>query len=146
MDYWFQGRSSVSLDAKGRLAIPARYRDALLQQCEGCMTLTHSTDACLLLLPRPVWESRNQEMTNGDKWPKSIQRIFIGSALDVEMDASGRVLIPQKGYQDHVGLARDVLLLGMGSHFEIWDADKLAENEATTLAAGMPDALKNFSF
>jgi MraZ protein len=73
------------------------------------------------------------------------QRIFLGNASDVEMDGTGRILVAPE-LRTAVGLQRDVMLLGMGSHFEIWDAAKLAENEAQAIAGGMPDALSNFSF
>ncbi len=73
------------------------------------------------------------------------QRIFLGSASDVEMDSAGRILIPPE-LRKAAELSRDVMLLGMGSHFEIWDAAKLAENEAQAIASGMPEALQDFSF
>jgi MraZ protein len=73
------------------------------------------------------------------------QRIFLGNACDVEMDSAGRILVAPE-LRTAVGLQRDVMLLGMGSHFEIWDAAQLAENEAQAIAGGMPDALSNFSF
>lgn len=109
------------------------------------MTLTRNLDGCLLLFPRPVWESHREQIA---AWPlsaKAIQRIFLGSASDVEMDASGRILISPE-LRAAAGLTRGVMLLGMGSHFEIWDAERLAENEAAAVAAGMPDVLQNFSF
>ena len=73
------------------------------------------------------------------------QRIFLGNASDVEMDTAGRILIAPE-LRNAVGLTRDVMLLGMGSHFEIWDAGKLAESESQAVAAGMPDVLNDFSF
>ncbi len=141
----FQGPSAISLDAKGRMSIPARHRDALMLQCEGRVTLTKHPDGCLLFFPRPVWESLRQQIA---AWPISArawQRIFLGSASDVEMDSAGRILIAPE-LRDAIGLTRDVMLLGMGSHFEIWDAVKHVESEAQTIAAGMPEALRDFSF
>jgi MraZ protein len=73
------------------------------------------------------------------------QRIFLGNASDVEMDSAGRILIAPE-LRAAAGLSRDVMLLGMGSHFEIWDAAKLADSESTAIASGMPDVLNNFSF
>ena len=73
------------------------------------------------------------------------QRVFLGNACDVEMDSAGRILISPE-LRSAVGLAKDVMLLGMGSHFEIWDAVKLGENEQEAVAGGMPDVLSNFSF
>jgi MraZ protein len=141
----FQGASSLSLDAKGRMTIPAKHRDALQLQCEGRVTLTKHPHGCLLFFPRPVWESHREQIA---AWPMSArawQRIFLGNASDVEMDGAGRILIAPE-LRNAVGMTRDVMLLGMGSHFEIWDAAKLAESESQAVAAGMPDVLNDFSF
>lgn len=141
----FQGASAINLDAKGRMSIPAKHRDALAVQCEGRLTLTKHPHGCLLFFPRPVWESHREQIA---AWPMSArawQRIFLGNAVDVEMDSAGRILISPE-LRQAVGLSRDVMLLGMGSHFEIWDAAKLAENEQEAVAGAMPDVLSNFSF
>lgn len=141
----FQGASALNLDAKGRMTIPAKHRDALTVQCEGRVTLTKHPHGCLLFFPRPVWENHREQIA---AWPMSArawQRIFLGNACDVEMDTAGRILISPE-LRAAVGLKRDVMLLGMGSHFEIWDAEKLAENEAAAVANGMPDVLSDFSF
>ena len=141
----FQGASSLNLDAKGRLSVPSRHRDALTIQCEGRVTLTRHPHGCLLLFPRPVWEAHREQIA---AWPMSArawQRIFLGNASDVEFDSAGRILIAPE-LRAAVGLARDVMLIGMGSHFEVWDAAKLAESESQAVASGMPDVLHNFSF
>jgi MraZ protein len=141
----FQGASSLSLDAKGRMSIPAKHRDALVVQSEGRVTLTRHPHGCLLLFPRPVWESHREQIA---AWPMSArawQRIFLGNASDVELDSAGRILVSPE-LRAAVGLERDTMLLGMGSHFEIWDAAKLAASEAQAVEAGMPDVLSNFSF
>ena len=141
----FQGVSALNLDVKGRMSIPARHRDVLALQCEGRLTVTRHPHGCLLLFPRPVWESHREQIA---AWPMSArawQRIFLGNACDVEMDSAGRILVAPE-LRNAVALQRDLMLLGMGSHFEIWDAAKLAENEAQAVAGGMPEALSNFSF
>lgn len=141
----FQGASAINLDAKGRMLIPAKHRDALMQQCEGRMTLTKHPHGCLLFFPRPVWEEHREQIA---AWPMSArawQRIFLGNACDVEMDSAGRVLISPE-LRNAVGLEKEVMMLGMGTHFEIWDAAKLAADEALAVAGGMPDVLSNFSF
>ena len=73
------------------------------------------------------------------------KRVFLGNAMDVEIDASSRVLIAPELRQS-AGLTRDVMLLGMGSHFELWDAKTYAEHEAAVMLSDMPESLKNFSF
>ena len=141
----FQGASALNLDAKGRMSIPARHRDVLSLQCEGRITLTKHPHGCLLLFPRPVREQHREQIAG---WPMSArawQRIFLGNASDVEMDTAGRILIAPE-LRSAAGLSRDVMLLGMGSHFEVWDAAKLAESEAQAIANGMPDVLNDFSF
>ena len=141
----FQGASAINLDAKGRMSIPAKHRDALAVQCEGRLTLTKHPEGCLLFFPRPVWEIHREKIA---AWPMSArawQRIFLGNACDVEMDSAGRILISPE-LRAAVGLSKDVMLLGMGSHFEIWDASKLADNEQAAVAGGTPDVLSNFSF
>jgi MraZ protein len=141
----FQGASAINLDAKGRMSIPAKHRDALAIQCEGRLTLTKHPEGCLLFFPRPVWEIHREKIA---AWPMSArawQRIFLGNACDVELDSAGRILISPE-LRSAVGLSKDVMLLGMGSHFEIWDAAKLADNEQAAVAGGTPDVLSNFSF
>ncbi len=141
----FQGASGLNLDAKGRMVIPAKHRDALLVQCEGRITLTRHPEGCLLMFPRPIWEAHREQIA---AWPMSArnwQRIFLGNASDVEMDSAGRILVAPE-LRNAVGLQRDVMLLGMGSHFEIWDSARLNENETQAIAAGMPDVLSQFSF
>lgn len=141
----FQGASSINLDAKGRMSIPAKHRDALAVQCEGRLTLTKHPDGCLLFFPRPVWDAHRQQIA---AWPMSArawQRIFLGNACDVELDSVGRILISPE-LRDAAGLLRDVMLIGMGSHFEIWDGAKLSAHEQQAIAAGTPDVLTDFSF
>lgn len=141
----FQGASALSLDAKGRMSIPARHRDVLTQQCAAQLTLTRHPDGCLLLFPRPTWEQHREQIA---AWPiqaRDWKRIFLGNAFDVDMDSAGRILVAPE-LRAATGIQRDVMMLGMGSHFEIWDAVKLAQNEAQAIAGGAPEALANFSF
>lgn len=141
----FQGASALNLDAKGRMSIPARHRDALTVQCEGRLTVTRHPHGCLLLFPRPVWEQHRADIAAWPMAARAWQRIFLGNAYDVELDTAGRILVAPE-LRQAVGLEREIMLLGMGSHFEIWDAARLAENEAQAIAGGMPEALNNFSF
>lgn len=141
----FQGSSNLNLDAKGRMTVPSRHRDALQLQCEGRLTLTKHPHGCLLLFPRPVWEQHREKIAAWPMQAKAWQRIFLGNAVDVDMDAAGRLLVTPE-LRDASGLTKDVMLLGMGSHFEIWDAPTLAKQEAEAIAQGMPPSLENFSF
>ena len=127
------------------MTIPSKHRDALLVQCEGRVTLTKHPHGCLLFFPRPVWESHREQIASWPMSAKSWQRIFLGNASDVELDSAGRILVPPE-LRKAVGITKDVMLLGMGSHFEIWDAAKLDESESEAVAQGMPDVLNDFSF
>jgi MraZ protein len=141
----FQGASALTLDAKGRMSIPSRHRDALLLEGEGRVTLTKHPDGCLLMFPRSEWEafrSRIAQLPMDAHWWR---RIFLGNAFDVEMDGSGRILVSPE-LRAAANIERDVMLLGMGSHFELWDASTYAEKEQKAIAQGMPDALKQFTF
>jgi len=141
----FQGASALTLDAKGRMSIPSRHREALQLQAEGRVTVTKHPDGCLMLFPRPEWELFRERIAALPMEAHWWKRIFLGSAADVELDTAGRVLITPE-LRTAAGLERDVMLLGMGSHFEVWDAATYTAKEQAAMAQGMPDALKNFSF
>ncbi|TDR30828.1 division/cell wall cluster transcriptional repressor MraZ [Hydromonas duriensis] len=141
----YKGISALALDAKGRMLIPTKYRDALTVQCGGQLTVTRHPHGCLLLLPRTVWADMEREIAAWPMAARSWQRIFMGNATDVDIDNAGRILIAPE-LRSKAGLTKDVVMLGMGSHFEIWDAAQHDANEAATLAAGMPDILNGFSF
>lgn len=140
----FQGTSSINLDAKGRMLIPARHRDALLMQCEGRITLCRHPHGCLLFFPRPVWETMRQRIVSWTMEAKWWQRILLGSAVDVEIDSAGRILISPE-LRKAASLSKEVLMLGMGTHFEIWDAKHFQESEALAMQQDMPNVLKDLS-
>ncbi|HEY4295824.1 MAG TPA: division/cell wall cluster transcriptional repressor MraZ [Paraburkholderia sp.] len=141
----FQGASALALDAKGRMSIPSRYREALQGQAEGRVTITKHPDGCLLLFPRPEWEVFRTKIAALPMEAKWWQRIFLGNAADVELDTAGRVLVSPE-LRIAGSLEKDVMLLGMGSHFELWDAQTYNAKEQAAMAQGMPEALKNFTF
>lgn len=141
----FQGSSALTLDAKGRVSIPTRHRDALVSQVEGRLTLTRHPDGCLLVYPRTVWEEKREKIANFPMPYRPLQRLLLGNAQDVDMDGSGRILVAPE-LRHAAGLVRDVMLLGMGSHFELWDTAEYARREAEDLAKGMPEVLEQFSF
>ena len=141
----FQGASSLSLDAKGRLSVPTRHRDVLVALAAGQLTITKHPHGCLMVFPRPEWEKfreRIAELPMSAQWWK---RIFLGNAQDVDMDGTGRVLVSPE-LRAGAGLSRDVMLLGMGHHFELWDKASYDANEAEASQAEMPEAFKDFAF
>lgn len=141
----FQGSSALSLDAKGRLSVPSRHRDALQVQCEGQLTLTRHPDGCLLVYPRSAWEEKRREIIAFPATARALQRLLLGHAIDVELDGSGRMLISPE-LRDAARIEKDVLLLGMGTHFELWDRQTHDALEARALEAGLPASVGDFSF
>lgn len=141
----FQGASSLSLDAKGRLSVPTRHRDALQLQCEGRLTLTRHPDGCLLVYPRPVWEQKRMEIQAFPASARAFQRLLLGNALDVDMDASGRILVSPE-LRAGARLEKDAMLLGMGTHLELWDRAQYAAHEAEAMLQGIPNSVSGFSY
>lgn len=141
----FQGASQLTLDSKGRMSMPSRHRDALMASCDGRLTLTRHPDGCVLVYPRSIWEVRREQVAALPFSARFLQRIVLGSAVDLELDGAGRILVPGE-LRSLCQLNREVMLMGMGAHFELWDAHRLAEEESKALAGGLPDAAANFTF
>ncbi|HHB13159.1 MAG TPA: transcriptional regulator MraZ [Chromatiales bacterium] len=119
----FRGVANLSLDAKGRMAMPARYRDQLMACCGGKLIVTLDRDGCLLIYPLPNWEVIENELM---KLPsmnpavRAIQRLLLGHATECELDGQGRLLIPGP-LRQVAGLGRQIVLIGQGNKFELWD-------------------------
>lgn len=119
----FRGVSILHLDAKGRLAIPARYRERLESEAAGRLVITLDRDRCLLLYPEPEWasiEERFAALPAFDPAARALQRLYIGNAQEVELDTQGRILIPPQ-LRAFAGLDKRVAFVGQGVKFEIWD-------------------------
>jgi len=118
----FQGAILLNLDAKGRMAVPARHRDALSASSQGQLVLTTHPHRCLLLYPDSAWAPiRDQILAAPSFDPRSAaaKRVLVGNARDETMDSAGRLLIAPE-LRDFAGLEKQVWLVGMGSHFEVW--------------------------
>jgi MraZ protein len=98
-----------------------------------------------MVFPRDEWEKFRARIAALPMDAQWWRRIFLGNAMDVEMDASGRVLVSPE-LRAAAGIAKDAVLLGMGSYLELWDASTYAAKEAEAMQAEMPDVLKDFSF
>ncbi len=133
------------MDAKGRLAVPTRHREVLQALCAGQLTVTKHPEGCLMVFPRPAWENFRDRIAALPMSASGWKRVFLGNAQDVEIDGAARVLISPE-LRAAAGLQKDVMLLGMGSHFELWDAQAYAAHEAQVMQSELPDALKDFSF
>ena len=128
------GETAINLDAKGRLAIPMRYRDAVQEQCGGRLVLTYSAfdSGALYMYPEQEWERVRDEVTSLSTFNpghRSLQRKLVGSASAVEPDANGRIQLPQT-LRQVAGLEKRVVLLGMGNRFEIWNETILNQKRA----------------
>jgi len=119
----FRGINPINLDAKGRMAIPSRYREPLSVHCAGELVVTIDTESrCLLLYPIHEWEEIQQKieaLPSFDKNARRIQRLLLGHATDVEMDANGRLLLSAP-LREYAQLEKKIVLLGQGKKFEIW--------------------------
>jgi MraZ protein len=141
----FQGASSLSLDAKGRLSMPTRHRDVLSASAAGQLTITKHPHGCLMIFPRPEWEKFRERLAQLPMDAQWWKRIFLGNAQDVELDGTGRVLVAPE-LRTAAGIAKETMLLGMGNHFELWDKATYEAKEAEAMRSGMPEAFKDFSF
>ena len=143
-EWVFRGTSALALDAKGRINVPVRHRDPLVAACAGQLTLTRHPEGYLLLYPRPTWEAVESELmalkAASDGW----RRIFLGSAVDVEIDGASRLLMPPER-RAAAGRNRDVLLIGTGRRLELWDKQRHDAVEARVIAAGMTDEVLGLS-
>lgn len=146
----FRGIAQLNLDSKGRLAVPARHRDALLERCGGHLVITADADHCLLIYPLPDWELIQQKLeglSNLDPRVRELQRRLIGFAVDSDMDGVGRVLI-SPALRQFAQLDKSVVLVGQGRKFELWNKDnwdQLIDRAGGFGAGGLPPELEGFS-
>jgi MraZ protein len=146
----FRGSATLNLDNKGRLAMPARHRDALLVRCEGRLVVTADPTRCLLVYPFPDWEPIEKKLNGLSSFnpqTRALQRLLVGMASDTEMDGAGRILLPAN-LREFAGLEKNVVLVGQGVRFELWDEAqwKRQMDEATAFqAGGLPPELEGFS-
>jgi MraZ protein len=141
----FQGASVLAIDAKGRLSVPTRHREVLSATAAGQLTVTRHPDGCLMIFPRPEWEKFRDRVAQVPMSAQWVKRIFLGNAMDVEMDSTGRILISPE-LRAATGISKDTVLLGLGHYFELWDKTTHDAKEAEALAKEVPEAFKDFSF
>jgi MraZ protein len=149
----FRGATKVTLDAKGRLAIPSRYRERLPSRAEGHLVATVDRDYCLLIYPLPDWEEIERKLVKLpalNKQARRLQRLMVGYATEIDMDGHGRILLPRE-LRDFAGLDRQAMLIGQGNKFELWNDERwnarrdewLADEEGEE--AGLPQELESLS-
>lgn len=145
----FRGINAITIDGKGRLAIPARCRDAL---GEDVVVTIDTEEACLLLYPAKCWqviEDNLQRLPSFNAAARRIQRLLIGHATDVMLDGNGRVLLPSV-LREYAKLEKQVVMVGQGNKFEIWNESCWQTrrqqwlDEESSGGEGLPDEMKTF--
>jgi len=136
----FRGANSINLDAKGRIAIPARYRDRLADICNGRMVVTKNPYELdtpnLLLFPLHNWEDFEEQvraLPSSKKAYRLFKRVTIGSAKEVDMDSNGRLLLPAE-LREFANFDKALMLVGQGETFQIWDEAQWKAQEAEDLS------------
>lgn len=130
----FRGANPIAVDLKGRIAVPVRYREDLMNVCGGQLVITvEYRDRCLLMYPRQEWlevEKKLHSLPAMHEFSRRLQRFMVGHAKEVEMDRQGRMLIPSE-LRELAGLDRQVVLVGQVHKFEIWDETRWNEQWET---------------
>lgn len=151
----FRGINGINIDVKGRMVMPTRYRDRLLESGNQKVVLTIDTEErCLLLYPLHAWEeieSKLAALPSFNVQARRIQRLLIGHATDVEMDGQGRILLPPL-LREYAGLMKHGMLVGQGKKCELWDEANWEENRKAWLKEEsrenlqtLPEELKTIS-
>jgi MraZ protein len=130
----FRGRYEHTIDAKGRTSLPARYRDVLTTLGERRIVVTSALDPCLVTYTMPEWTSFEEKLSKLPQFDRAVQklkRIYVSGAVDVEVDPSGRILIPPT-LRDYASLKKDVVWAGAGKYAELWDKKSWGTHFETT--------------
>jgi len=150
----FRGANQLTIDAKGRMVMPTRYRDRLQEMCAGKLVVTVDKQQFLLIYPLPDWEEIERKImrlpsTNPEI--RLLQQVMVGQATDLELDGHGRLLLPPN-LREFAKLTRDAVLVGQGVRFELWDEARWNALNEAWIASGqkpateLPDELKSLSF
>jgi MraZ protein len=147
MDGGFHGAAVITLDAKGRIAIPTRHREALLEGTKA-LVLTAHPDGCALVYPMSAWQpvrERVQGFPSFDPQASWWKRLLLGFEEHVAPDGSGRILL-SPALRQHAKLEREAMLVGQGRYFELWDSGVWSAklNQALS-SSGMPPGMEDFS-
>ena len=142
----FRGANSINLDSKGRIAIPAKYRQGIIESAASHMIITCDPyDNCLLLFALEHWETTEsdlQSLSNSKPLHRRLKRIMLSHASEVDMDANGRLLIPNV-LRERAKLQKEVMLIGQGKTFQLWDENhwhKLAEEDMSVMSSDELDS------
>ena len=141
----FQGETAITIDDKGRLAIPTSYRDLVARECGNRLVVTYNPfeAGCLYLYPLPVWEKVRDQVNALPRTRKNsrlLQLKLVGAAAFAEPDGSGRISLPAS-QRSAVGIEKKAVLLGMGDKFELWSEQAHREQIGTPLGDDLDDGL-----
>jgi MraZ protein len=131
----FRGATKLTVDDKGRVVMPTRHRDRLREQSAGRVVVTVDRDQCLLIYPLPEWEQIERKimaLPTLQPQARRLQRLMVGHATDLEIDAHGRLLLPAE-LREFAGLQRFAMLIGQGARFELWDEARWTERREVWL-------------
>ena len=140
----FVGEFNHSIDAKGRVIVPARFRDGLFGEEKTECFVTKGLDGCLYVYDRDEWEIMEEKIAGlplSNLNARRFSRQFLSGAAPCEIDKQGRILLPAK-LRQYAGLTKDVAVVGVGSHIEIWDLaawDEMNDFDADEMARNMED-------
>jgi MraZ protein len=146
----YRGVTLLNLDGKSRVAVPTKYREALLTESKGSVVLTAHPHGCLLLYPQVAWEpiqNKIMQLSSFDKKSSKLQRLLVGYAEDVSIDGSGRILISAE-LRNFSKIEKTIMLVGQGSHFELWSEEAWShqiQNISFDNQDELPEELDGFS-
>lgn len=140
MSSLFMGEYKHTLDTKGRLIVPSKFREPLGER----FIVSRGVDYCLSIYPFESWEalSKKLEEATGAEG-RQMRRFFMSGASDTEIDKQGRILIPQQ-LRSFSNLKKDVVFAGVGDHIELWDAEAWEENKGFSDPADFMESLEKF--
>ncbi|MGH8179716.1 MAG: division/cell wall cluster transcriptional repressor MraZ [Steroidobacteraceae bacterium] len=125
----FRGATKITLDEKGRMVMPTRYREQIAERAQGKLVVTVDRERCLLIYPLPEWdliETKLMSLPSLHERARRLQRLMVGHANDLELDAHGRILLPPE-LREFAGLERHGMLIGQGNRFELWNESRWGE-------------------
>ena len=134
----------LTLDGKGRLTVPARWRELLNEHVAGQLVLTKDPAGCLGLYPPPAWAQLEAVVSELPAEDEDWRRLYLGNAHDLEIDSASRILLPPE-LRRWAGMkeGEPIMIMGVGAYFELWDIARYEAREAHTIARGRPEKLRN---
>ena len=148
----FRGATKITLDDKGRMVMPNRYREQITELAQGKLIVTVDKDQCLLIYPLPEWEQIERKLMSLpslNATARRLQRLMVAHAPDLPLDGHGRVLLPPE-LREFAKLGRHGMLIGQGNRFELWDEARWSERRDAWLAneetpTDLPSELESLS-